>query len=450
MQGGNSTGSDDQLPERNRIPAVTLLRGISSTDANASALVPPDNATVADESNIVQAVNDTVLWSDLSGSAAVEEPMATFFRNVPNYGFFLDPRAIFDQATGQFVVSAGTEDGSSTNAHVLLGISNDGNPNDGWNTYAYQYSPDAAVSDVSNLDQPTLAADGSTFFLAASVSNEQLELIVPQDGKGTPIQLDLGSNNQAGIYKQAALPGRGDYALAQNNGTLTLRHITTSGLVDAGSSVVLGTIGPDGTLSETNGEQYLATGGETTPLDAGDTRIYSVTTRVNGIMWATFETTPSSGPDAGTPNVHWMELNVSDPSELAVINQQTISGSVLGSGVGTADGSIAVNRAGDVILNFVASGPDMTPTDYFEYKTVGASTFSSPIEWASSVGPYLQPGATFFGPEIASRWGDYSSAVADPNNPHGFYISNEISAGHGTGDWSTPIAHVVIPDGAVA
>jgi hypothetical protein len=91
-----------------------------------------------------------------------------------------------------------------------------------------------------------------------------------------------------------------------------------------------------------------------------------------GTLWTTFEVTPTSGPDAGTPNVHWAELNVSDPSNIALITQGTISGSVIGAGVGTETGSVAVDGAGDVIMNFVATGPNLTPTDYFETKFAGS------------------------------------------------------------------------------
>jgi hypothetical protein len=170
-----------------------------------------------------------------------------------------------------------------------------------------------------------------------------------------------------------------------------------------------------------------------------------VTAPDNGIMYATLEVTPPSGPDAGTPNTHWVELNVSDPSHMTLVNQDTVSLSMISAGVGTSTGSMGVDAAGDAILNFIASGPDLTPTDYFEIKRAGEPTFSAPTAWDFSAGTYLQPGAGIFGTEVASRWGDYSSAVADPHNAHAFYISNEIGITPGSFGWATPIAHVTIP-----
>jgi hypothetical protein len=162
-------------------------------------------------------------------------------------------------------------------------------------------------------------------------------------------------------------------------------------------------------------------------------------------IWATFEVTPTTGPDAGTPNAHWVELDVTDPSHVAVIDQGTISGSRLGVGVGTATSSIAVDGAGDTLINFVASSPDMTPTDYFAIKLAGATSFSDLIPYASSAGTFFEAGAGDFGGILSSRFGDYSSAVADPNNPHAFYISNEVGTTPGTSQWATTLAHVIVP-----
>ena len=302
------------------------------------------------------------------------------------------------------------------------------------------------MTNVTNIDQPSLAADGSTLFIAASVSDEQLELVIGGDGAGPVRQIDLGNDTGAGTYKQVAAQGQGDYALAQNNGVLTLQHISTAGVVDATSALTLGSVGTSAsTLSSTNGEQYLPTAGTDVPLDAGNTRIYTLTEPADGIMYATFEVTPTSGADAGTPNTHWVELNVSDPSHMTLVDQGTVSGAMISAGAGTSTGSVGVDAAGDAILNFVASGPNLTPTDYFEIKRAGETAFSAPTQWDSSAGTYVQPGATQFGPEVASRWGDYSSAVADPNNARAFYISNEIGIKPGNFDWAAPIAHVTIP-----
>ena len=98
---------------------------------------------------------------------------------------------------------------------------------------------------------------------------------------------------------------------------------------------------------------------------------------------------------------------MTDPSHVAVIDQGTISGSKLGVGVGTATSSIAVDGVGDTLINFVPSGPGITPTDYFAIKLAGATSFSDLIPYGSSAGTFFETGAGGIGGILSSRFGDY-------------------------------------------
>ena len=140
----NEDENNNNLP-----PSVTILPGIRTTDPIGSFLIPPDNATVVNTGWILQAVNSTVQWTNLDGNQATEQSTEQFFSSLPNSGFFLDPRAVYDTATGQFMLTVGTEDttsGTSQPASVLLGVSNDANPNDGWSQVQLSVHPDR-VSD---------------------------------------------------------------------------------------------------------------------------------------------------------------------------------------------------------------------------------------------------------------------------------------------------------------
>jgi hypothetical protein len=423
-RGGDGKGDGAQ-------PTVTLLTGISVSDPVPGFELPPDNGLAVDSGYIVSDVNSVVKWSDLTGANPVEVSMASFFAPLGNYNFFVDARVIYNDAVGQFVVSSSAPDASS-NYHFLIAISNDANPNNGFGFADFQFADRAAL-----IDQPDVAVDGSTLFLLGSLAEGQQHVLVDnRDDQGAPTkEVDVTGG---GIYKEIAGQQKGDYLVSHDLGTITLKHLDTAGIIDGTSTVDLGDV------SSNYREQYLATQGTTTPLDAGDERVYGLALD-NGTLWTTFEVTPTTGPDAGTPNVHWAELNVSDPSHIAVIDQGTISGSKIGPGVGTETGSVAVDGCGDTIMNFVASGDGMTPTDYFEIKAAGATDFSDATAYALSAGPFVDPTASIFGDRIASRFGDYSSAVSDPNDPHGFYISNEVGITPGSWQWATSLAHVIVP-----
>lgn len=415
----------------------TLMNGISTSDPVAGFEIPPDNGLAVDAGYIVSGANSAVKWTNINGGHAVEKSMTLFFAPLGNYNYFIDARVIYNKSAGKFVVSSSTSD-TAGNYHFLVGISKDLNPNDGFAFRDFQYA-----NKTSLIDQPDVAADGSTLFLLGSLydtaGNNTQHLLV-NNGLGLNKEIDLGAG---GVYKEVGSLHKGDYLLAQSGGNLTLKHVSSAGVLDGSSSVSLGNI------SSKYNEMALATKGTSQPIDAGDARVYGLALN-NNTMWATFEVTPTTGPDAGTANAHWVELNVADPSHIAVIDQGTISGSKLGVGVGTATSSIAVDGAGDTLINFIASGPGMTPTDYFAIKLAGATSFSDLIPYASSAGTFFQAGATDFGGIVSSRFGDYSSAVADPNNPHGFYISNEVGTTPGSWQWATTLAHVIVPSQDIA
>ena len=179
-------------------------------------------------------------------------------------------------------------------------------------------------------------------------------------------------------------------------------------------------------------------------LDASDRRINDVKV-IGNDLFAVTEVVPKN---SSVPNVHWFDFgfDVTDPTHLVVFlkaqgDLQTDLPPLIWTGVTTFNGSIAGDTAGNLVLNFTASGPNLPPADYFAIHrstdTDPAHFWEAPVQYAHSDTPYSDGGKI-------SRWGDYSSAVVDPSaavdptHPHGFLISNEyaVDASH----WGTKIA----------
>jgi hypothetical protein len=98
----------------------------------------------------------------------------------------------------------------------------------------------------------------------------------------------------------------------------------------------------------------------------------------------------------------------------------------LGADVALFNPSIAANAAGDVLINFTASGTSLLPSDY--YVIAGPNQgFGAPTLYQSSSTALIDN--PFPGGDPATgvqRWGPNSTAVVDPNDPNGFWISSEI------------------------
>ena len=184
--------------------------------------------------------------------------------------------------------------------------------------------------------------------------------------------------------------------------------------------------------------------GTSLTLDVGDSRVQSLV-YANGYLWGVSEVKPSG---ATATEIHWFKLNLSNPAAPTVAAQgDDISGASIGSGVGVFNPSIAVDVNGDVLLNFTASGSSLDPSDYYAVMTAGASTFGAPTLYQASTSYFQQTsGATG-----AQRWGTYSSAIADPDNPNDFWISNEYVTNIGvtipsglSAWWDTVTAQVAV------
>ena len=202
--------------------------------------------------------------------------------------------------------------------------------------------------------------------------------------------------------------------------------------------VATSTFGPATTISLGNidqGGSYTAQQqGTTLLLDAGDKRVQNLVYS-NGYLYGIAEEKPIG---SSVPLVHWFKIDVSNPNSPMLVQQGDISGASLGTNVATFNGSIAVDGAGDVIINFTASGPNMYPSDYYVYRAASdpSGTFSAPVLYQASTGFFNSGNGS-----SVQRWGTYSTAIPDPANPNAFWISNEFVANNW---WQTSVAKVEI------
>jgi hypothetical protein len=167
----------------------------------------------------------------------------------------------------------------------------------------------------------------------------------------------------------------------------------------------------------------IAQKGTSLTLDAYDSRIASLAYS-NGFLYGLSEVEPTG---SSVPEIHWFKLNVSNPNAPTIAAQGDITGAAIGAGVGVFNGSLAIDAAGDMIVNFTASSANMYPADYYMVMPSGASSFGSPTLYQSSTNYYAQTTNA----SGAQRWGTYSTAIADPNDPNGFWISNEYVTNSG-------------------
>ena len=422
--------------------------GISNTSS-----FPPHNGLAVGPNNIVMAEGSRIEWTNLTGAAATLQSIYQFFSPLgpTATNSLFDTRCVYDSVNQRYIVTADNIGANGTISNIDVAVSKDANPNDGW--YFASLNTSLTINgQLTSSDQPTVSVDGTNIYITAPQYNVNVSgyagtecwIIGDTAGAGGGIYnggtLTVTANEVTpatqGIFRSVTgNNGKTYYACDYNNGSQIVVSVqvydvatNTFGPV---STVALGNIDQGGAYTS----QQLGTN---LLLDAGDKRIQNLQ-YANGFLYGLSELKPIGST---VPLVHWFKIDVNNPNSPTLVAQGDISGAALGTNVATFDGSIAVDNAGDVIINFTASGPNMYPSDYYVFKGATDTSFSAPILYQASTGFFNSGNGA-----SVQRWGLNSSAIVDPNNPNAFWISGEYVA---NGWWQTSVAQVMVVAGPPA
>jgi hypothetical protein len=430
------------------------------TFAQSGGYYPPDNALAAGANVVITAENDAIQFTTLQGASAQTESLNTFFGSVMASGFFLtDPRVLYDPVHHDFVVSVDEVSNNLTSSNILLAASNSDLTTTSPASANWQFESVSTTYNVNGTttwaDQPLVSVDGNNIY----VSTNQFSAAGTYEGSALTVLDDaLFSGSKSNVvnwaayaspsYQTAAIAGGGEYLVSNTHNSLSIFE-SKGGVNTTPLTVSLGNI------DFGNGSYSASQSGTAYKLDAGDGRITSAAyDSINQKLWVVFEGQPSSSNP--TPSVLWAELDMSKfnatggttaPTVLHTGNLNSLlptSGAT--AGAATFNGSVAVDANGDVVFNFNVSGSHMYAADYFTFsKGAGTNTatpnFIAPIDYHDSVAAYIDPNH-----DAVGRWGDYSTAIADPAHTNGFYISNEFDNGKVLhySSWGTAVDHILV------
>ena len=422
----------------------TLFSGISNTSS-----YPPHNGLAVGPSNIVMAEGSRIEWTNLTGGSATVQSVYSFFSSLgaTATNSLFDPRCIYDSASGRFIIIMENIGSNGAISNIDIAVSKDSNPNDGW--YFASLNTSLTINgQLISSDRPSISVDGSNIYITAPQYNVNVSgyagtetwVIGKTAGAGGGL---YNGGTMTVVANQITPSNQGIFTVATgNNGTTyyACDYSTGSQIVAVvqAYNTATNTFAPATTISLGNidkGGAYTAQQqGTTLLLDAGDKRIQDLQ-YANGFLWGVCELLPTG---SSVPLVHWFKIDVNNPNNPTLVAQGDISGASLGTNVATFNGSLAIDGAGDVVINFTASGPNMYPSDYYVYEAASdpTGTFSSPILYQASTGFFNSGNGS-----SVQRWGAYSTAIPDPNNPNAVWISNEYVA---NGWWQTAVSQVEI------
>jgi hypothetical protein len=422
----------------------TEFSGISNTSS-----YPPHNGLAVGPNNIVMAEGSRIEWTNLAGGAPTLQSVYQFFQplGATATNSLFDPRCFYDSASGRFIVMMDNIGSNGTISNIDIAVSKTSNPNDGW--YFASLNTSLTINgQLTSSDRPTISVDATNIYITAP----QYNVSVPGYAGTESWVIGKTAGAGGGIYNGGALTvvanqvtpaSQGVFSVvAGNNGKTYYACDYSTGsqivVVLQAYDVATSTFGPASTISlgaiDQGGSYTAQQLGTSLLLDAGDKRIANLQ-YANGYLYGVSEMKPIG---SSVPQVHWFKIDVSNPNAPTLVAQGDISGASLGTNVSTFNGSLAVDGAGDVIINFTASGPNMYPSDYYVFQgaTDPAGSFSAPVLYQASSGFFNAGNGS-----TTQRWGAYSTAIADINNPHAFWISNEYVANNW---WQTSVAQIEV------
>jgi len=445
--------------------APSLSTTFSSTDFDDNAtntggylFIPADPIAAAGPNHVLNVVNVTLRVHDKSGSLLADTALDDFFSSLSPDTFTFDPKVLFDQHAGRWVVvtlerlddGAG---GATEQSRIFLAVSDDANPLGTW----YQVAIDAKTT-ISSIprwaDYPGFAVDEEAIYVTANMFAFSangggfggVRLWVVDKGLGSGGFYDGGSVT-AGKYDPYA--GGGTATTTQpaqvygdapaSVGTFLVSY---SGLSN-GSTEAVQVVRIDNPLGSPTFTQAYVDFGDKEDLLAGlpdapqsgssslietDDRRALHAVWYDDSLWLTATIDPKSGdPDSGEASAYWWQIDTSNLASLAIADQGVVLGEDIATDTYTFFPSIAVNGVGQVAVGFSGSASSIFAGSYYTTREPGdaAGTTSGSATLSSGAAAYER---TFCG---SNRWGDYSGTAVDPVDGC-FWVYNKNAMSTGT------------------
>jgi len=406
--------------------SARVAPGLKFPGMSSTGWTPPDCDIAVGQNHIVEVVNSSIAFYTKGGTKQLQQTFETFFAGVAGGSFLFDPKAYYDRANNRYVIVVLEMDGGSETSKVLVGVSDDADPNGTW--HRYRFEAKLTVSGTSYwLDYPGFGYNqdgyvitGNMFGFSGGWAGVQF-LTIPsaplltgspasvyslRDGNGASAQVAESVDNSNAVYAIGAA-GSNDHRL------YALSNVGTANPTLLTSDVGIGNYsGPT--------KRATSTGGQT--LDAGDGRLINAWW-TNGRMLAAHAV--QIGNNVG---IRWYEFSTAgwpgggSPSLIQ-------SGNISSNNYDYFYPAIAKDASGAIGLVFGGSNGSETANIF----AAGRLT-TDPL---GNVGTPVNLGVSAGVGYTGGRWGDYFGTEVDPVDGRTFWsIAETLGANN---DWETQI-----------
>ncbi len=445
-------------PEPNAPPLNNTIEGINFDEngsLNGTYFIPPDPIGVAGPDHLVAVTNCSIEWFTKAGFTEKSEALSTFFSSLTPLTKTFDPKVIYDQYSGRFVVitleKTDVASGAASNtSRILVAVSDDSNPNGTW--YFHSIASKITISATDYwADYPGLAIDDEAIYITNNLftfgsgffGGARLWIVhkTPYYSGGAATVTVHDPSTAVGEAATTMQPAHMFGTVPGSVGTFLVRY---SGYSD-GTDEYLSIIRVDHpTTAPAFSHQFVALGNidntaiSTMPdapqkgvadlIDTGDRRALHAVWRGNA-LWTTMTILPGAGPNVSQATAHWTKVNTTVLALLSLSDQGDIGGEEITPSAYTFYPSIAVDGSGNAGIGFAMSGAGIYPGAYYTARLAGNLPGAvQPINVLREGQDYY---VRLFGGS-RNRWGDYSGMSIDPSDDATFWVFNEYALTRGT------------------
>ncbi|MCI0452265.1 MAG: T9SS type A sorting domain-containing protein [Candidatus Latescibacteria bacterium] len=458
-------------------PAIECFNYDTNTATAGIRLVPPDPHCAAGPDHVIVIGNVTIEWRPRAGIADLPQYQASlksFFSGLPGPpagpGTTLgtncfDPKVIYDQYAGRFVVVAleRTDTPNPSESRILVGVSKTSDPNDGW----WLHSIDSKVN-MGGLDRwadyPGLGVDDKAVYITNNMfafsaggsvyGGTRLWILRKTNAYAGP-----NNNYFAAVYDPFTDPNSvpttaqpahmfGPPGVGSAGRPLGTFLTSFSGLTDGTDDFIqvievtdpYTTVGGpfftlqfinfgdlDGGVGMPDAPQL---GLPAYPIETNDRRALNAVWRAGNLYTCAQIVPLGVVVDAGQATAHWWRVDTSTPAPgLVLADQGDVGGEDLGGSTHTFFPSVMVDCDLNMAIGFAASNAGIYCGAYYATRMATDPPGTIGFTWALKSGeaPYKR-----FHSGNRNRWGDYSGLALCPAGEAEFFVFNEYAGPVGT------------------
>jgi len=440
----------DVAPTPLAVPRVDELErnfnGVSSRDSAVTnfglEFEPPDQGLCVGNGVVVEPVNSAFTFYRTDGSLIAGPFNVNDLFNEGALEFTSDPRCYFDKATNTWFATILFINDTGTEGRTDVAVNSSGDPTTPWTVYHLDNTDDGTHGSPHHPgcpcfgDQPLLGIDPENIYISTnefSIQGPQFngaqvyaiskaDLILHPDkvhfvhfanlsiggAIATSVQPAITNDDRGAEYFLDSLDPFGTFDDRIGVWALTNREAVAHGGVPTLTSLVI--------TSEAYGIPPSAIQrGSKSQLNPDDDRMQQVQF-IGGELWGALGTAVTIANDtAPRAGAAWFNIQPHLNGERIGKAELVSQGYVASLGNYLLYPAIQANSAGTAAMVMTISGPKYFPSAAYTTLSGGSDSFGQIKVAASGTGPY-DPNAT--------RWGDYSFAIVDPDSDT-FWLATE-------------------------